>query len=98
MQNKSQIDFHTGIGQTVREYQTDTGPAVYILFVGCKPVGIIEAKTQQHAHKLTMVEEQAAEYAAAKLKWFNNIELLPFLYESTGVITRFTDTRARLSR
>ena len=32
-------------------------------------------------------------YAAAKLKWVNNKEPLPFVYESTGIITRFTDGR-----
>jgi type I restriction enzyme R subunit len=93
IQNKNQINFHIGEGQAVREYQTDTGPADYILFVGGKPVGVIEAKAEQHGHKLTSVEEQTAEYAAAKLKWVNNSEPLAFLYESTGVITRFTDTR-----
>ena len=28
---------------------------------------------------------------SAKLKWDNNKDPLPFVYESTGVITRFTD-------
>lgn len=93
IQNKSQINLHAGLGQAVREYQTDTGPADYILFVDGKAVGVIEAKAEQHGHKLTTVEEQTAEYAAAKLKWVNNKEPLPFLYESTGVITRFTDAR-----
>ena len=40
-----------------------------------------------------MVEEQSAGYASAKLKWVNNKERLPFVYESTGVLTRFTDGR-----
>jgi type I restriction enzyme R subunit len=93
IQNKNQINFHIGEGQAVREYQTDTGPADYILFVGGKPVGVIEAKAEQHGHKLTSVEEQTAEYAAAKLKWVNTSKPLTFLYESTGVITRFTDAR-----
>jgi type I restriction enzyme R subunit len=93
IQNKNQINLHSGTGQAVREYQTDTGPADYILFVGGKPVGVIEAKAEQHGHKLTSVEEQTAEYAFAKLKWVNNKEPLPFLYESTGAITRFTDAR-----
>jgi type I restriction enzyme R subunit len=93
IQNKNQINLHIGIGQAVREYQTDTGPADYILFVDGKPVGVIEAKAENHGHKLTTVEEQTAEYAAAKLKWVSNKEPLPFLYESTGVITRFTDGR-----
>lgn len=72
VQNKTQINFHVGQGQAVREYQTDTGPADYILFVDGKPVGVIEAKAEQHGHKLTAVEEQTAEYAAAKLKWVSN--------------------------
>ncbi|BBL60843.1 DEAD/DEAH box helicase family protein [Methylomonas koyamae] len=93
VQNKNQINFYIGEGQAVREYQTDTGPADYILFVGGKPVGVIEAKAEQHGHKLTSVEDQTAEYAAAKLKWVNNSEPLPFLYESTGAVTRFTDAR-----
>jgi type I restriction enzyme R subunit len=38
------------------------------------------------------VEDQSGAYAASKLKYFNN-EPLPFIYESTGVITRFTNTR-----
>ncbi len=32
------------MGIAVREYQTDIGPADYVLFVDKKPVGIIEAK------------------------------------------------------
>lgn len=93
VQNKNQLNPHKGIGQAVREYQTDTGPADYILFVDGKPVGVIEAKAEQHGHKLTTMEEQTAEYAAAKLKWVTNKEPLPLLYESTGIITRFTDAR-----
>jgi len=93
VQNKNQINFEAGLGQAVREYQTDTGPADYILFVDRKPVGVIEAKAEHHGHNITSVEEQTAEYASAKLKWLNNKSPLPFLYESTGVITRFTDVR-----
>ncbi|BBL56821.1 type I restriction endonuclease subunit R [Methylomonas koyamae] len=93
VQNKNQINLHAGLGQAVREYQTDTGPADYILFVDSKPVGVIEAKAESLGHKLTTVEEQTAEYAAAKLKWVNSQGPLPFLYESTGAITRFTDAR-----
>lgn len=36
IQDKSKIDFNEGIGQAVREYQTDAGFADYILFVGRK--------------------------------------------------------------
>ena len=93
IQNKNQINLDQGIGQAVREYQTDVGPADYVLFVGKKAVGIIEAKAEKHGHNITPVEDQTAGYAAAKLKWINSKDPLPFLYESTGVITRFTDGR-----
>lgn len=93
IQDKHQINLDAGIGQAVREYQTDTGPTDYLLFVDRKPVGVIEAKAENQGHKLTTVEEQTAGYAGAKLKWVNHQGPLPFLYESTGAITRFTDGR-----
>ena len=40
-----------------------------MLFVDKKAVGIIEAKKEDLAHKITEVEEQTGGYAAAKLKW-----------------------------
>ncbi len=43
--------------------------------------------------KLTTVEEQSGHYAAARLKWVSESTPLPFVYESTGVVTRFTDGR-----
>jgi len=93
VQSAKKIDLNAGLGQAVREYQTDVGPADYVLFVDKKAVGVIEAKKEDLAHKITEVEEQTGGYAAAKLKWVNNKEPLPFLYESTGIITRFTDGR-----
>lgn len=91
VQDKTAINLHDGLGQAVREYQTDVGPADYVLFVNGKAVGVIEAKREEEGHKITAVEEQTGGYAAAKLKWVNNKEPLRFLFESTGVITRFTD-------
>ncbi|NNM68381.1 MAG: DEAD/DEAH box helicase family protein [Gallionella sp.] len=93
VQSAKKIDLNVGLGQAVREYYTDIGPADYVLFVDKKAVGVIEAKKEDLAHKITEVEEQTGGYAAAKLKWVNNKEPLPFLYESTGIITRFTDGR-----
>lgn len=93
VQHAKKIDLNTGIGQAVREFQTDAGPADYVLFVNKKAVGIIEAKREEEGQRLTAHETQTEGYAAAKLKWVNNKEPLPFLYESTGVITRFTDGR-----
>ena len=92
VQSKSKINFSVGIGVAVREYQTDVGPADYVLFIDRKPVGIIEAKREEEGHKLTVHEGQAEDYAAAKLKYLNN-EKLPFVYVSTGEVTLFTDFR-----
>ena len=65
----------------------------YVLFVDKKPVGVVEAKPEDWGHRITTVEEQSGAYAAATLKWFTNQEPLPFVFESTGVLTRFTDGR-----
>ena len=93
VQDKKKIDFAAGLGIAVREYQTDVGPADYVLFVEKIAVGVIEAKPESYGHKLTQVEPQSGGYAAAKLKWINNKRPLPFVYESTGIITRFTNGR-----
>src|SRR5579875_2618934 len=92
VQSKKQINLAAGLGVAVREYQTDIGPADYVLFVDKKPVGVIEAKREEEGFKLITVEEQSHDYATAQLKYFKN-ETLPFVYESTGRITRFTDYR-----
>ncbi|TDD75830.1 type I restriction endonuclease subunit R [Flavobacterium caseinilyticum] len=92
IQSKSTVNLAASKGVAVREYQTDIGPADYVLFVDRKPVGVIEAKKEEEGHRLTVVEEQSSEYAKAKLKYLNN-DPLPFVYESTGIVTRFTDYR-----
>lgn len=92
IQNKNQIDFGAGSGIAVREYQTEVGPADYVLFVDRKPVGIIEAKREEEGQNITTVEDQSGDYATSKLKYIDNAPL-PFIYESTGVITRLTDAR-----
>ena len=89
---KSKINLNAALGVAIREYPTDVGPADYVLFVDRKPVGIIEAKREEEGHRLTVAEDQTQGYAAAKLKHINT-EPLPFAYESTGVLTRFTDNR-----
>ncbi len=80
------------LGVAIREYQTNTGPADYALFVNSKPVGIIEAKREEEGQNLTVHEDQSEGYALAKLKYLDN-EKLPFVYESTGKLTHFTDFR-----
>lgn len=89
IQDKSNINLAAGPGIAIREYQTGVGPADYILFVDKKPVGVIEAKKAEEAVHLSIHEEQSSGYAEAKVKYYDN-EPLPFVYESTGEITRYT--------
>jgi type I restriction enzyme, R subunit len=93
VQSKNQINFSSAKGIAVREFQTDIGPADYVLFVDQKPVGVIEAKREDEGQRLLAAEEQSSYYARAKLKYNLNKEPLPFVYESTGLLTRFTDYR-----
>ncbi|MEM7183977.1 MAG: type I restriction-modification enzyme R subunit C-terminal domain-containing protein [Spirochaetota bacterium] len=97
VQSSKRMNHSMSIGIALREYATDIGPADYVLFINKKPVGIIEAKRAEEGQKITVVEEQSRGYAAAKLKYLNNEEL-PFVYESTGEITRFTDYREKKAR
>lgn len=90
IQSAKKINWNESLGIAIKEYQTDVGPADYILFVDRKPVGIVEAKKEEVGQNLSTVEEQSSGYANAKLKYLNN-DPLRFVYESTGVLTRFTD-------
>ena len=56
VQSKKQINLAAGIGVAVREYQTNIGPADYILFVNKKPVGVIEAKREKGVRLAMYVE------------------------------------------
>ena len=93
IQDKDQINLSAGVGVAVRYITTQEGKETdYTLFVNGKPVGIIEAKRPELGEKLTTVEDQSFGYASSKLKHLNN-DPLPFVYESTGIITHFTDYR-----
>ncbi len=92
VQDKDKIDWNESIGIAIRGYQTNVGPTDYVLFVERRPVGIIEAKKEEEGCRITSHELQAEFYANSKLKYLDN-DPLPFVYESTGTITRFTDYR-----
>ncbi len=90
VQGVKEINLSAGIGVAVKEYYTDIGPADYVLFIEGKPCGIIEAKREEEGHRINVHESQSESYATAKLKFLKN-DPLPFVYLSTGEITRFTD-------
>ncbi len=90
IQNIREVNLSAGPGVAIKEYQTDVGPADYVLFVEGKPCGIIEAKREEEGHRMNVHESQGEDYAKAKLKYLKN-DPLPYVYLSTGGITHFTD-------
>lgn len=95
VQSKEKVNLSAGIGIALRETNTESGSADYILFVNSKAVGVIEAKAEALGYKLLQVEEQSSRYStdAIKIGKYTLDNVKPFVYESTGTITRFTDYR-----
>ena len=52
VQDKESLDFNAGPGIAVREYQTDIGPADYVLFAERQAVSVVEAKPDDWGEKL----------------------------------------------
>ena len=93
IQDKKQVNLNAGLGVAIRKYNTQDGKELdYALFVAGKPVGVIEAKAEEKGFQLIQAETQSKDYADSKLKHLNN-KPLPFVFESTGALTRFTDYR-----
>ncbi|MEF8729034.1 MAG: type I restriction-modification enzyme R subunit C-terminal domain-containing protein [Accumulibacter sp.] len=88
----SAADIHAARGVAIREFPLEPGYgfADYLLYIDGRAAGIIEAKKQ--GATLTGVEIQSARYAqglpVTLPAWRRP---LPFLYESTGLETHFTD-------
>lgn len=90
--NLADADIHAAQGVAIREFPLNTGFgfADYLLYVNGKACGVIEAKKE--GATLTGVEVQSARYAQGLP---NSLPAwrrpLPFLFESTGVETHFTN-------
>ena len=95
VQSKDKVNLSAGIGVALRETNTESGSADYILFVNSNAVGVIEAKAEDLGYKLLQVEEQSVRYSkdAIKIGPYVLESEKPFVYESTGTLTRFTDYR-----
>jgi type I restriction enzyme, R subunit len=91
VQDYRQVDLSAGPGIAIREVPMKEGKADYLLLVDRKAVGIIEAK--KLGTLLSGVAEQSAQYAESLPDWMESVApgRLPFVYESTGVETFFTD-------
>jgi type I restriction enzyme R subunit len=90
VQSRDALDLSASLGVAVREFPLKTGFADYLLFVDRKAIGAVEAKAE--GTPLSGIESQSEKYSAGlpaiPPAWRKP---LPFLYESTGVETFFTD-------
>ena len=92
VQDVAALNLGAARGVAVREFPLRRGHGVadYLLYVDGQAAGVVEAKPA--GHTLTGVEAQSGKYGAGlpdNLPAY--IRPLPFLYESTGVETRFTN-------
>ena len=102
VQDVGSVNLYAGAGVAVREFSLKPGhgTADYLLYVNRKAAGVVEAKPV--GSTLTGVEVQSEKYSAGlpdNLPAY--LRPLPFLYESTGAETQFTngldpDPRSRL--
>ena len=92
VQAAATVNLYAARGVAVREFPLRPGHgfADYLLYVDGRAAGVVEAKPE--GHTLTGVETQSGKYGAGLPEnlpaYFRP---LPFLYESTGVETRFTN-------
>jgi type I restriction enzyme R subunit len=90
VQDRAQLNLGAGRGVAAREYPLRSGQADYLLFVDRKAVGVVEAKPE--GMPLSGIEPQSQKYAQGLPDGLNTRRaFLPFLYESTGVETYFTN-------
>jgi type I restriction enzyme, R subunit len=91
VQDREELDLTAGPGIAVREFRLlpGYGFADYLLYLDRKAAGALEAKA---SGTLTGVEAQSARYSAGLPE---NLQAwkrpLPFLFESNGTVTQFTN-------
>lgn len=90
VQDVAQVNLGASRGVAIREYPLTDGAADYVLFVDRQAVGVIEAK--KAGTTLSGIESQSKQYSlgiqSGVQAWHSP---LPFLYESTGYETFFTN-------
>ncbi len=92
VQDVGDANVHASRGVAIREFPLKQGHgfADYLLYVDGKAAGVVEAK--KTGDTLTGVETQAAKYSEGLPDALPAHQRpLPFLYQSTGVETRFTN-------
>jgi type I restriction enzyme, R subunit len=102
VQDRKALNLSAGPGVAVREFTLEKphGRVDYLLFLNGQPAGVIEAKPE--GTPLVEVERQSGRYVDGLPGWMQPpVYPLPFIYESTGAETRFTngyDPEARSRR
>ena len=92
VQDADSVNLYAASGVAVREFtlKPGHGRADYLLYVNKKAAGVVEAKPE--GSTLTGVEVQSGKYGAGLPDNLPaHMRPLPFLYESTGVETQFTN-------
>lgn len=92
VQSADQADVSAGPGVAIREFVLEKphGRVDYLLFLDGQPAGVIEAKPD--GTTLVEVEAQSGKYVEGLPDWMKPpVYPLPFIYESTGTETRFTN-------
>ncbi len=92
VQDRGAVNLYAGVGVAAREFvlKAPHGTADYLLFVNQAAAGVVEAKPA--GHTLTGVEAQSGKYSAGLPDALPACQRpLPFLYESTGAETQFTN-------
>jgi type I restriction enzyme, R subunit len=92
VQSADRVNISAGPGVAVREFRLEPGHGRidYLLFLDGQPAGVIEAKPE--GTTLVEVERQSDRYVTGLPAWMKAPTYpLPFIYESTGTETRFTN-------
>jgi type I restriction enzyme R subunit len=92
VQDYAALNLAAAPGIAVREFPLMVGEVDYLLYVDGKAAGVVEAKKQ--GALLINVEHQSSDYSTRlppAVPCYHRP--LPFIYESTGTQTRFTNTR-----
>ncbi len=92
VQSQKALNVSAGPGVAVREFTLEKphGRVDYLLFLNGQPAGVIEAKPE--GTPLVEVEHQSGKYVEGLPDWIKPpVYPLPFIYESTGTETRFTN-------
>jgi len=92
VQDYKNANLQAGRGVALRNFPLASGHGFvdYLLYLGGKAAGVVEAKKE--GFPLVGVEIQAAKYSQGLPKDLPaHFRPLPFLYQSTGIETRFTN-------